>query len=83
VVHKQPDGAPHLYIDNLGVAPAEQRQGLGRILLVSLLAWGKQYGCELCWVATETDNAQALAFYAATGFEQKTLAWLEIDLTSL
>lgn len=82
VIHQQPDGEPQLYIDNLGVAPAEQRQGLGRLLLVSLLTWGGQLGCTLCWVATETDNAEALGFYEATGFSRKTLAWLELELTA-
>ncbi len=80
VIHAQPDGPPQLYIDNLGVAPAEQRKGVASALLAALLAWGREQGCAICWVATETDNPEGLGFYEAAGFDRKTLAWLELDL---
>lgn len=33
VVHRHPDSPTELSIDNLGVTPARQRQGIGRSLL--------------------------------------------------
>lgn len=80
IVHVQPDEPAQLYIDNLGVAPPVQRQGVATGLVRALLAWGRQRGCAGAWVATETENAEAMACYATLGFEQKTLAWFSRDI---
>ncbi|MEO1281039.1 MAG: GNAT family N-acetyltransferase [Pseudomonadota bacterium] len=58
-----PDEAPELYIGNLGVTPAFQRQGIARRLMHALLAWGLERGCAPAWVATETNNGPAQALY--------------------
>jgi aminoglycoside 6'-N-acetyltransferase I len=80
LVHVQPDGPSQLYIDNLGVAPGEQRKGAATALIRALLAWGREQGCVACWVATETDNEEARAFYSAVDLREKALAWFETDL---
>ena len=71
MVHQQPDRAPDLYIDNLGVAPGWQRRGIATRLVEALMDWGRDRGCETVWVATETDNETAQAFYASLGLSQR------------
>jgi ribosomal protein S18 acetylase RimI-like enzyme len=67
MVHLHPDKPPELYIDNLGVAPAYRRRGIGRVMVEKLLAWGRDEGCTEAWVGTETDNGPAHALYMALG----------------
>lgn len=64
VVHCHPDGrSTELYIDEVGVTPACQRQGIARRLLDAMLAHGKELGCREAWVGTEPDNVAARALY--------------------
>lgn len=64
VVHLHPDGRPtELYIDEVAVAPALQRQGIARNLLDAMLAFGKELGCQEAWVGTEPDNRAAISLY--------------------
>ncbi len=63
MVQHQPDAPPVLYIDNLGVAPAHQRQGIARRLVEHALTWGAAQACAEAWVATELVNHPALALY--------------------
>ncbi|GLQ17135.1 GNAT family N-acetyltransferase [Maritalea porphyrae] len=63
MIHYQPDEPPHLYIDNLGVAPTHKRQGIARALFVALTSWAKSKGCSSFWVATECDNDEGNGFY--------------------
>jgi ribosomal protein S18 acetylase RimI-like enzyme len=65
VIHRHPDLPTELYIDNLGVTPALQRQGIGRRLVETVLALGRARGCEEAWVGTEPDNIPARALYRA------------------
>jgi ribosomal protein S18 acetylase RimI-like enzyme len=69
VIHYHPDKPTELYIDELGVSPHWQRQGIGRKLLVAILEIGDQSGCEEVWVGTEPHNDAANALYGrwATG----------------
>jgi aminoglycoside 6'-N-acetyltransferase I len=64
VVHYHPDGRPtELYVDEVGVSPAFQRQGIARRLLDAMLALGRELGCREAWVGTEPDNDAARALY--------------------
>ena len=64
VVHRHPDGRPtELYIDEVAVAPARQREGIARRLLDAMLVLGKDLGCEEAWVGTEPDNVPARYLY--------------------
>lgn len=82
-VHLQPDGPPELYIDNLGVAPAYKRRGIATALVRALIDWGRAQGCASMWVATETDNAEGLAFYKALGLDAKTMAYFETEISAV
>ncbi len=63
IIHKHPDRADELYIDNLGVTPTLQRQGIATKLLDAMLGLGKKLGCTEAWLATESNNSQARRFY--------------------
>lgn len=63
IAQYHPDAPPVLYIENLGVTPAFQRQGLASRLIDAALAWGRGQGCAEAWVATELDNLPALGLY--------------------
>jgi ribosomal protein S18 acetylase RimI-like enzyme len=68
-IHRHPDKPTELYIDEVGVAPAFQRQGIARQLLDEMFALGKALGCEEAWVGTEHDNHPARRLYASRGAE--------------
>jgi aminoglycoside 6'-N-acetyltransferase I len=63
VIHRHPDKVSELYIDEVGVSPAYQRQGIARKMLDAMFALGKENGCGEAWVGTEPDNVAARALY--------------------
>ncbi|MBZ9989828.1 GNAT family N-acetyltransferase [Mesorhizobium sp. BH1-1-5] len=65
VVHRHPDKVSELYIDEIGVAPPFQRQGIARKMLDAMFEIGRAEGCEEAWVGTEPDNGPARALYEA------------------
>jgi len=67
VIHRHPDKATELYIDEVGVTPSRQRQGVARRMLDEIFALGRSFGCEECWVGTEADNIQARGLYENRG----------------
>ncbi len=75
VLHRHPDRPPELYIDNLGVTPTLQRQGIATKLLGAMLELGKHLGCEEAWLATEHDNSQAKGFYESYGVRPEAVAF--------
>lgn len=81
VVHKHPDGrATELYIDEVAVAPAFQRQGIARRMLDAMLALGKTLGCDEAWVGTEHDNIPALNLYASRDVPPQPFVMYVFDL---
>lgn len=67
VHYVHPDKPAHLFINEVGVAPAWRRRGLARQLLAALLERGRAVGCTEAWVGTEAGNAAARSLYAAAG----------------
>ncbi|RWK31297.1 GNAT family N-acetyltransferase [Mesorhizobium sp.] len=65
VIHRHPDKVSELYIDEVGVAPAFQRQGIATKMLDAMFELGREHGCEEAWVGTEPDNVPARALYEA------------------
>jgi ribosomal protein S18 acetylase RimI-like enzyme len=63
VIHRHPDKPTGLYVDELGVAPGWQRQGIGTELMRRILDEGRARGCEEAWLGTEPDNIAANALY--------------------
>ncbi len=75
VVHRHPDGRPtELYIDEVAVTPARQRQGIARRMLEAMLALGHDLGCAEMWVGTEPDNVAAKGLYASLGTSAESFA---------
>lgn len=67
VDYLHPDKPPELWINEVGVAPSHQGQGLGKRLMACLLAHGETLGCASAWVLTEQGNRPARALYEAAG----------------
>ena len=67
VHYVHPDKPAQLFVNEVGVAPTHHRRGIGRRLLVALLARGRELGCTEAWVATEPGNTAARALYSTTG----------------
>lgn len=61
-------GEAHLL--NLGVAPAWQRQGIGRCLLQFLIAEARKDGAQIMYLEVRPSNRPALALYASLGFTE-------------
>jgi ribosomal protein S18 acetylase RimI-like enzyme len=62
-----PDKPAELWINEVGVAPSHQRQGLAQQLLRAMLRLGAELGCRDAWVLTSRSNAPAIRLYAAAG----------------
>ena len=62
-----PDKDAELWINEVGVAPAHRRLGLGKALLRALFRLGRDLGCREAWVLTERDNDDARGLYESLG----------------
>jgi aminoglycoside 6'-N-acetyltransferase I len=67
VHYVHPDKPVELWINEVGVAPSHQRQGLGRRLLAALFEKARELGCREAWVLTSPANLPAMRLYAAAG----------------
>jgi len=50
------------------VAPTARRQGLGRRVVETALAWAESHGADKCYVQVTPDNEAALGLYRSLGF---------------
>ena len=73
------DGAPQLYIDNLGVSPLHQRRGIARRLIQEVSLWANELGCQEAWIVTDLDNQEANALYRSIGAQRSTVALYSVD----
>ncbi len=82
VHYVHPDKPAELWINEVGVAPTFQRQGLAKALLRKLLSHARSLGCKEAWVLTDEANAPARALYASAGGEAETRQLMvNFDLT--
>lgn len=64
-----PSGPPSdTEIATLYVQPRHQGKGIGKHLLGATLAHARDTGASAVWLATNSENAPAIAFYLAQGF---------------
>src|SRR5262245_530749 len=82
VIHRHPDKPTELYIDEVGVTPALQRQGIARRMVDQMFALGKALGCEEAWVGTEPENAAARGLYESRGAAAVPMVMFEYELWS-
>ncbi len=79
-----PDKPAELWINEVGVAPNHQGQGIGRALVQALLVVGRQLGCAQAWVLTEETNGPAMSMYRRSGGVEVPArsTMFEFDLTA-
>jgi ribosomal protein S18 acetylase RimI-like enzyme len=58
-------------ITSIGTLPGHRRQGLGTAVLHALESWGALKGATRAALQVETDNAAAIAMYAALGYDER------------
>ena len=66
-----PDKPVQFWINEMGVAPGHQRQGIGKKLLSLMLQEARRRGFAEVWLATEDDNLPARALYRSTGGQEE------------
>src|SRR3954453_18170631 len=64
VHYVHPDKPPELWINEVGVAPSHQRQGIGGRLVAALLDLGARLVCAQAWVPETQGNTVPLELYA-------------------
>ncbi|MHC6177259.1 ribosomal protein S18-alanine N-acetyltransferase [Glutamicibacter sp. X7] len=57
-------------VQTIGVSPAAQGQGLGRLLMNTLIAKAQERGAEQVMLEVRVDNPVAIGLYASLGFEK-------------
>lgn len=62
-----PDKPAELWINEAGVAPDYQRQGIATALMRAMFAHGRTLGCTVAWLGTERVNAAAMGLYRSLG----------------
>ena len=80
VHYLHPDKEPELWINEVSVAPAYQRRGIGKQLMQALLAHGRTLGCREAWLGTELDNTAARRLYAAVGGKEETMVYVTFQM---
>lgn len=60
-----PDKPPQLFMNEVSVAPAHRKKGIGRRLVAALVAEARDRGCTYAWLGTAADNAAGQACFAA------------------
>ncbi|GAA3972033.1 GNAT family N-acetyltransferase [Hymenobacter antarcticus] len=59
---------PVVYLSMLAVAPAGQRQGVGRFLLSAAENYGRQHGCTVSKMTVISVRAELIAYYERRGY---------------
>jgi aminoglycoside 6'-N-acetyltransferase I len=67
-----PDKPPELWINEVGLAPAHRRRGLGKAVLKALFEVGRAHNCKVAWVLTDRNNPTAMALYSSVGGTEGT-----------
>lgn len=80
VIHRHPDKATELYVDEVGTASTHLRQGVATQMLEAMFDWGRELGCREAWLGTELDNTAANALYRKAGGKGETMAYYEFEL---
>ena len=67
--------APEVELEDVFVAAAARRRGVGRLLIDFALAEARRRGCRLACLATNERNLPALALYQGLGFSPARARW--------
>jgi aminoglycoside 6'-N-acetyltransferase I len=80
VHYVHPDKPPELWINEVGVAPSHQQQGIGQHLMRALFVRGRELGCTEAWLGTEEDNMAARRLYASAGGKEQPMVYVTFEL---
>ena len=67
---RSPLRAPQADIQTIAVVEAARRRGLGRVLMLCMIAQARERGAEELFLEVRADNPGAQAMYLSLGFEQ-------------
>lgn len=70
VHYVHPDKPAELWINEVSVAGSYRKCGLAKEMMRAMLTHGRELGCKVAWVLTDTDNAAARALYRSAGGEE-------------
>ncbi|WP_027235064.1 GNAT family N-acetyltransferase [Leisingera caerulea] len=82
LAHNRPSpagGASRTEISTLYVRPCAQGTHIGASLLRAGLEAGASRGWEAPWLAANSENKRAIAFYLRHGFERAGLTWFQLQ----
>ena len=79
VHYVHPDKDPQLFINEVGVIKAFQKQGIGQDLVRHMCEHGKNLGCTSAWVAADASNDAVIKTYRAAGGKQISDTWMIFD----
>jgi aminoglycoside 6'-N-acetyltransferase I len=65
VEYFHPDKPQQLWINEVGVTPLRRNERIGRQLIESLIAIGREMGCAYVWLGTERNNLPAQRCFAS------------------
>ena len=82
VHYVHPDKPPELWVNEVGVAPTHEKQGIGRQLLQALFARGRELGCAEAWLGTAEANIAARRLYSAAGGMEAPMVYITFQLTA-
>ena len=80
VHYVHPDKSPELWVNEVGVSPAYQQQGIGKKLLQALFAHARTLGCQEAWLGTEQDNTAARRLYHSLDGHESVMMYYTFDL---
>ena len=67
VHYVHPDKPAEMWINEVGVAPGHQGQGVGKAMIQELLQHARTLGCREAWVLTDRSNPAAMRLYTSAG----------------
>ena len=62
-----PDKPNELWVNEVGVSPPYQQQGIGKAIMKGILRLGRELGCKNAWVLTDRNNEAANHLYKSAG----------------
>lgn len=80
VIHRHPDKATELYVDEVGTASTHLRQGIATRMVEAMFDWARELGCREAWLGTELDNLEANGLYSKIGGKSDHMHYYEFDL---
>ncbi len=76
VEYFHPDKAPQLWINEVGVASTHRRRGIGRQLVLAMIAEAEERKCTYAWLGTEDDNDSGKACFSSVPDVEKPQPFL-------